>query len=250
MKSLEITNATLATAQAIAKTTDTIEYNQTLSANANLRISNLEKSLQKSNTIINQIKSKNLQKNFQGSHFSESVAAPEKMTLSKKVIRTNMKRNMVDLTAEDIEENDAEEIIPSLPTPRKKQKLYRAKNPCTPTLRKSVQWKEREVKDFHPSYPAAEMFSKNTTPNPFMLNSLGQRPHLFPTPPPPSPYMFHMQNPFGNYQTHFNIPNQFLHQNQTQPYLNTLHPFNHLTNTQTKATKANPLLNQHYHHKN
>jgi hypothetical protein len=57
MKSLEITNATLATAQAIAKAANIQESTQRLHANNNLRISILEKSInkqeQKSNEIIN-----------------------------------------------------------------------------------------------------------------------------------------------------------------------------------------------------
>jgi hypothetical protein len=124
MKSFKVTSATTATALAIAKATDTIDHNQTLSANANLRISNLEKFVQKqeqkSNTIINQIKSKSLQKNFQGSHPSESVASPKKMTLTKKTKNTNLKRNLVDLTTDDTEDNGMEEItlttIPSIST--------------------------------------------------------------------------------------------------------------------------------------
>jgi hypothetical protein len=67
MKSKEITSARAATAQAFAKATNTIHYNQALSAIANLRISNLERSMhkqeQKSNEIINQLKSNSLQKN-------------------------------------------------------------------------------------------------------------------------------------------------------------------------------------------
>jgi hypothetical protein len=262
MKSFEVINATTATALAIAKATDTIDYNQTLSANANLRISNLEKFVQKqeqkSNTIINQIKSKNPQKNFQGSHPSESVASPKKMTLTKKIKNTNLKRNLVDLTTEDAENNGMEEITPPPPTSRKPQKLHKTKNSRTLSTRKSVKWKEGEIKGFHPNYPAAQMFSKNTTPNQSTWNNHGLHPPLFPTPPPPSFHTTQIQNPFGNFQTYLNSPNlsytqqQPLHPNQTQTYFHAPNPFKYPTYTQTKTTRENPFpnLNQNFHQNN
>jgi hypothetical protein len=242
MKSMEILNATTSTAQAIAKATDSIDYNKILSANANLRIANLEKSFQKqeqkSNTIINQLKAKSLQKNSSGSHFSESMASPEKLTLQKKQSKSNMKRNMVDLTTEDTEEQYTEEEMLAQRAYHKKQKQrhHRQKNPRTPS-RKAVQWKEGEVKNFHPHYPATELFSNQTTQNPFMMNSLAQKPPLFPMPPPPtsSPYYHHYQVQ-PNLPNHFPTHRQFLNPNQTQLDRQTSNPFNHLTKTSPFAT--------------
>jgi hypothetical protein len=243
MKSMEVLNATTATAQAIAKATDSINYNQILNANANLRIANLEKSLhkqeQKSNTIINQLKSKNSQKNLTGSHFSESMASPEKSTLLKKHLKPNLKRNLVDLTTEDSEVQKSEEITSPPYTYRKKQKQHKQKNSRTPT-RKTVQWKEGEVKDFHPNYPVAELFSNQAIQNPFMMNSHTQRPPLFPTPPPPPPSYqpnFHLQ---PNITSQFSAHHHFL--NQPQP----INPFNHTNYSQNKFAKSNLFTTSNY----
>jgi hypothetical protein len=65
--SVDLTKATEATSQAIAKATRNLESSLKLSAHTNLRISNLEKSFtrqeEKSNEIINHLKSNRLQKN-------------------------------------------------------------------------------------------------------------------------------------------------------------------------------------------
>jgi hypothetical protein len=244
MKSMEILDATTATAQAIAKATDSINYNQALSANANLRIANLEKSLQKqeqkSNTIINQIKSKNLknsQKNSIGSHFSESMASPEKSTLSKKHSITNSKRNMVDLTTEDVVVQIPEEEASPPRLYRKKQKQHRSKNSHTST-RKKVQWKEGEIKDFHPNYPVAELFSNQTIQNPFMVNSHTHRPPFSPMPPLPTSFQYNSQIQ-PNVPSHLPTHHHFLNLNQIQSNNHTLNPFSHQNYTQNKFAKSN-----------
>jgi hypothetical protein len=85
MKSLEIINASTATAQAIAKATNALEHNEALNVNTSLRISNLEKwklkQEQQTNELSNRIKpqtsQKNIQKNSKGSHLKESMTSPE-----------------------------------------------------------------------------------------------------------------------------------------------------------------------------
>jgi hypothetical protein len=259
MKSKEIINASTATAEAITKATETINYNKILSANANLRISNLEKSIQKqeqkSNTIINQLKSKKHQKNLQGSHFTESVASPSKLTLTKK-------RTMVDLTLEDQESAEEQTTnmnlkMSSTPAFNKKQKQYKTKNLRTPT-RKAVQWKEGEVKNFHPNYPVAKLFSTQMDHSPFTMNNhshgqplFPQTLPFFPQAPPPTSYTFQPQNPFNNYQTHLNVPNQAhahhqqlnLNLNQNKQHTPVLNPFSY----QHNSTMNTPFLNQKFH---
>jgi len=156
MQSLEITKATAATAQAIAKATSNLESNQKLTANTNLRISNLEKSMarqeEKANEIINRLKSSNQQKNSKGSHLLESMASPEKMTPSRNAIQNTKqdtpKRTIVDLTLETLENHTTEgKALSSSPPYHKKQKHRQQrtnppqKNQRTPT-KKSVQWKD------------------------------------------------------------------------------------------------------------
>jgi len=123
MKSLEITNASTATAQAIAKATNALEHNEALSVNANLRISNLEKwklkQEQQTNKLSNHLEQqalqKNIQKNLKGSHQKESVTSPEKVTPSTILKRNNLKRNVVDLTLENSQEQDTNPIMFSPP---------------------------------------------------------------------------------------------------------------------------------------
>jgi tellurite resistance protein len=99
MQSLETTKATMATAQAIAKATNNLESNQKLTANTNLRISNLEKSMarqeEKANEIINRLKSNHQQKNSKGSHLPESMASPEQMTPSTQEVQCTIPNKML-----------------------------------------------------------------------------------------------------------------------------------------------------------
>ncbi len=80
LKSLQTTSASAATALAITIATENFNHQQSLDIKTNLRISNLERNFSrqehKSNNIINLLK-KSHQKNYQGSHFIESVTSPE-----------------------------------------------------------------------------------------------------------------------------------------------------------------------------
>jgi hypothetical protein len=90
-----------------------MEHNHMLSMNANLCISNLEKTLsrqeQKTNEIFKKIKpsQSKQQKYSQGSHSLESVTSPERKTL-KKPFNNRHKRQLVDLTKDDADELENE----------------------------------------------------------------------------------------------------------------------------------------------
>jgi hypothetical protein len=257
MKSLEITNATLATAQAITKAANIQESTQRLHANNNLRISILEKSFnkqeQKSNEIINLIKSKRqpknikIQKNSKGSHSSESMASPDHTTLRyKHTSKTLPKRNLVDLTTGEMEEEEPEKTHSPQPPPSKKPKQNQQKRGAVSNRythsKKTVHWQDK---------------TQNTTGT---VGTVGytpsmqpQQPPTFPQPPPPAllPSPFHLQyyahhNGMG---THYNqqiFPNSGLFQHQTC----VTNPFSYTPQTQHKNITNNPFSNQPHFRKN
>jgi hypothetical protein len=89
-----VLSASAAMALALTKATENFDHQQKLEVKTNLRISNLEKTVNrqehKPNTILNHLK-KPQQKNYQGSHSLESVTSPEEKTLSKKQKKSNKK---------------------------------------------------------------------------------------------------------------------------------------------------------------
>jgi hypothetical protein len=194
MKSLEITNASTATAQAIAKATNALEHNEALSVNANLRISNLEKwklkQEQQTNELSNRLKQqalqKNIQKNLKGSHQKESVTSPEKVTPSTILKRNNLKRNVVDLTLENSQEQDTNPIMFSPPqhllkkTHKKHRKNLGLKSQQTPT-KKSVQWKDSGDTSSMVHKTQVEMTIKQHTTTP-LLNLCSTWTNPIPTP--------------------------------------------------------------------
>jgi len=160
MQSHATINATTATAIAIAKATNNMEYNRSLNANANLRISNIEKSLirqeQKTNEISKNIKHNQpkQQKNYKGSHSLESMTSPERKTLLKP-FNHKQKRPFVDLTKDDTNESENESMMnyitsPPPPTRRKtkqkqNQKGQGPKRNNTNHPRKTIQWGKPET---------------------------------------------------------------------------------------------------------
>jgi len=194
MKSLEITNASTATAQAIAKATNALEHNKALSVNANLRISNLEKwklkQEQQTNELSNRLKQqalqKNIQKNLKGSHQKQSVTSPEKVTPSTILKRNNLKRNVVDLTLENSQEQDTNPIMFSPPqhllkkTHKKHRKNLGLKSQQTPT-KKSVQWKDSGDTSSMVHKTQVEMTLKQHTTTP-LLNLCSTWTNPIPTP--------------------------------------------------------------------
>ncbi len=112
MKAMDTLSATEATALAITKATENVEMSQLTTSEANLRIENLERSSrrqeQKANEIINQLKTKQSQKNFKGSHQKEPMTSPPTASVPAltKIIN-NKKRHVVDLTLEETEAQDS-----------------------------------------------------------------------------------------------------------------------------------------------
>jgi len=229
MKSLEITNATLATAQAIAKAANIQESTQRLHANNNLRISILEKSInkqeQKSNEIINIIKSKHQikniknQKNSKGSHSPESMASPDHMTLKHKhTSKAILKRTLVDLTTEEMEEQEPEKInSPQLPPPKKtrqnQHKRGTLSNRSTHS-KKTVHWQDKNTQKHSEPYSANENLARTVSLAP---NIQPHQPPAFPQPPPPPPPLIPTPFPYQYYSHHNGMSphyNQQIYPNQ------------------------------------
>jgi len=210
MKSLDIINASTATAQAIAKATNTLEHNEAININTSLRISNLEKwklkQEQQTNELSNRIKAqtsqKNIQKNSNGSHLKESMTSPEKMTPSTMLKRNNLKRSIVDLTLENSQEQHTSTSMFSPPQLLKKthkthRKNFGTKNQQTLT-KKSVQWKDSVNTTTIPLKNQIKTTQTQPICNPFTLNQNDQPVPFFPPPPPPLSTTFgqHVQNPY------------------------------------------------------
>jgi len=256
MKSMEIVKATLATAQALEKATENNNLRDSSSLKNDLRISNLEKSLQKqenkANEIINQMKRNQPVKNSPGSHLKESATSPEKTTPSHK--RTKTPRLMVDLTLED---NDEEQHSLS----HKKQKLRQRSSLRKPRSQhprqKTIQWNDtEEVKNYHPNHPVSSTVPPQLGSNPFIKHIHPATPTFFQqvqTPPPPPHYfpqaqtsgnMFHpnyldIPSPFLPPQQQINsAPIQTLHHNPMQR--NTPNPFQPFNQTQNNLAYTNP----------
>jgi hypothetical protein len=203
MKAIETLNATEATVLAIAKATENTEISQLSTAEANLRINNLERSARKqehkTNELSNQLKHKHQQKNYKGSHVKESMTSPthQTPTTGKNVFQT--KRQLVDLTLEDNEDLTTQ-------TRHKRQKQSQgtfAKTKARHTRPKAVQWKdEQDLKIFNPHHQTANPPSTfKLAANPFipqvthtqLLPTDGPAPytntaifqHSLPTPPTP-----------------------------------------------------------------
>jgi len=84
MSSLQMINATEATAHAIAKATENINITNTKDLTSNLRLSTLEKQVRKQDQKLNkQSKMLHQQKNLHGSHSTGSVASPDHLQTRK-----------------------------------------------------------------------------------------------------------------------------------------------------------------------
>jgi hypothetical protein len=248
MKSLEIINASTATAQAIAKATNALEHNETINVNTSLRISNLEKwklkQEQQTNELSNRIKpqtsQKNIQKNSKGSHLKESMTSPEKMTPSTILKRNNLKRSIVDLALENSQEQDADTPMSSPPHLLKKthkihRKNFGMKNQQTLT-KKSVQWKDSVNTNTTSLKNQIKTMQKQPIYNPFTLDQNNQPVPFFPPPPPPLSTTFGQlgQNPYHlQLQLNGTIP----------PYNHSLYPNPTLHNFQNILSNPSNLHN-------
>jgi hypothetical protein len=266
LKTLQTITASAATALALTKATENFDHQQKLDVTTNLRISNVERTLNKqehkTNTILKHLR-KPQQKNSQGSHSPESVTSPEVKTLSKKQNRNHtrkLKRGVVDLTTEESEEElRTEDLTPNITssTKRTKQSQRRARGTTKiqPTQKKlkSIHWKNTEtIQQFHPHYPVSSSFIQHTQTNPFTTQVLIPKPPLFPPPPPPqlSAHPFYAQNSFqpqngSNYRGDSQIPqNQQLNANPFLNHTQTLNPFRLSGRNATAQTRKNPFHTQ------
>jgi hypothetical protein len=265
LKSLQTISASHATALAITKATETFNNQQSLNANTNLRISNLERDSarheHKSNNIINFLKkSQQKGKNYQGSHFAESMTSPETQTLSGQHQKQakRLKRNLIDLTTEEtIEISNTKKPHLAISQPIKGKRNQRksrgqSKNPQA-TTRKSIQWKDTEtIHQFHPQYPVASPFVQHTPANPFTMQSDAPKPPLFPPPPPPqiTLHPIYTQSSFQpqiGHQHSFasqTLPNQQAHPNPFQSYFQPTNPFTNFVHNQAFSDRKNPFQKQ------
>jgi len=237
MKTLEIANATLSTAFAIAKATENDNTANSQQQISNLRISNLEKAIkrqeQKSNVIFKEIKHNHTQKNMTGSHNKGSVASPETSTLTRN--KNKSRQNVIDLSTEDADETTPLQTSPISSPPYykrtpKRQRKGKSTQPYNSNNKKTIQWKETESKLYNPEHPVANNFTQPqivTTPFPSNINFAASNgtwkvPTLQNT---PTIFVPQQQNPFGNQQyTHaplgFQQPQQNIFtQNQFNPYM-------------------------------
>lgn len=158
MKALESASALEATALAYAKATANINNDKSANLNTNLRLNNLEKAFrrqeQKTNETKNKNKNKN-QKNLSGSQQSVPLASPQKLAPAKR------KTTIVDLTSDKSGETLQEEFENVQHYPHQKiktQKRQKKNRNQHESYKKSIQWKEAEVKDFNPKSPVNSTF--------------------------------------------------------------------------------------------
>jgi hypothetical protein len=242
MKSIELMDASTATAQAIAKATNSLEHTEALCVNANLRISNLEKwklkQEQQTNELSNRLKpqaqQQNTQKNSKGSHLKESMTSPEKLTPFSIQKRNNSKRNLVDLTLENSQEQERD-TNPTLFSPphhhlkkthKKNRRNSVQKSQQTPT-KKTVHWKD-SGDDI--SVPHKTQVSYNPY-NLYTVDKHNQPVPFFPPPPPPPSTIFmpHGQTPFQHH---------LLRSGSIPAYSHSLYPATDTNNFQ--STRSNP----------
>jgi len=236
MKTLETTNASEATALAIAKATENIQSSNNLTLGANLRLSNLEKAIrrqeQRTNELNNNINKKSkYQKNPTGSHPQEPMASP-----IQKVPQQSQKRNntqLIDLTSDMTGDNitNANPSRQSYSKQRtKNQKRQRKTHNPYHTPKKLIKWKEAEIKDFNPNSPAntlpthsgtqlsQSMVIRGTGTSPFYPFSTIQPASFVPAPPNPFTNGFQNQGHIQSFlqQGHYRNPFQQQQQDRMQ----------------------------------
>jgi len=230
MRSKETSDITAATSLAIAKATEDINSANTQHLTSILRINNLEKSTrvqqQKTNEIINALKAKRAQKNYNGSYKKGSVTSPSKQTLKT---GSGNKHKIIDLSKEEPEHLESHpslqqntqtlqnfEDLGSPPNQRYKRQKKGKTQQAYQT--KKVQWQNQELAHTNQAY--TDTLTATHT----------QQPPVFQPAPAPSffqqqqyPVYSHYQlNPFGtNFapQTQPLLTSQMVPPNTFQPQL-------------------------------
>ena len=162
------------------------------------------------------------------------MTSPEKLTPFAILKRNNSKRNLVDLTLENSQEQDRDTnpILFSPPhhllkkTHKKHRKNSGQKSQQTPT-KKTVHWKDSGDGD---SIPHKTQVSYNPY-NPYTVDQHNQPVPFFPPPPPPPSTIFmpHGQNPYQH---------QLQHSRSIPAYSHSFYPTTNTNNFQN--TLSNP----------
>jgi hypothetical protein len=245
MQALEVINATQATANALARATKHLSEKNSQEEEKELRTTNLEKNFkkqeQKTNEIVNKLKTFNhkqtrIRKNSMGSHPTESMVSPTPQTLAQS--KHNKRQRMVDLTGdEDYDKgnlHNTETIagLQSPPSPQTGHRPKRIKNYqyLSPPQEKSIQWRQAEVLQYNPNFPAAHP-SLITAAQPLTPMSFNTaiNPPFFPPAPAPQPLSAPSPNPFYNQHGNQRAINSQPTIGQTQPktpHTNAFNPFN------------------------
>lgn len=199
IKRLEFTNASEATALAIAKATENIDSEKSINLHTELRLNNLEKAIRRQEQNTNETKTKNRnntpQKNSYGSHQWVPLASPQKSAPAKR------QASIVDLTTDKSVETQTNKTGNEQPLPNQKgkiQKRQKRHRNLQEGHKKSVQWKDTEIKNFNLRSPPNQTsipHGNQTTPS-TGTQELGFPPfYLIPT-MQPTPFGQPSQNPF------------------------------------------------------
>jgi hypothetical protein len=189
LQAIEINNATESTALAIYHATDNINHTNQLNLNANLRLSNLEKSFkrneQRNNELINKQKRQKTQKTSTGSHTTEPMASPTQMALSKQEIP------ILDLTGDHPIEGATHQWKANSGRPNRGKMRQRKNIRTQDPEKKFVQWKSAEIRNFNPAAPVSTTPATATWNTPdTTAQKTSNLPQFHPAqlpPPPPAP---------------------------------------------------------------
>jgi len=198
MKAKEVTDVTAATSLAITKATENINAANAQNLTSILRINNLEKLAknqeQKSNEILNALKSKRLQKNSNGSYKQGSVTAPASQTLKPHTFNS---QKVIDLSTEESVQSESHTLL--------RQNLQNTQNYESPVLipnhhskrqrkdKNQAAHKSKKVKWSSPEPTNTSQVHMNSFPTSYTL-----QPPIFP--PAPAPTLLHQQHyPFYGY---------------------------------------------------
>ena len=231
-KSLDATNITASTANAIAKAHDTISNTQSQNLNSSLRITNLEKSFKKqehkTNEALNSLRNFTQQKNLKGSSMTGSGTSPERKTLfqNKNKSRTQNKRKnatsqkVIDLSKEDVQESEASpfrssNLFSNLITASNRQKNRKISTSNEVARHgKTVCWSDMELASLNPRNLDSTPFHTQQPPLPNMQNGTAVGTPYFPPTPLPyhpatfthMPYTQHAQSLFQSPASTLNQP--------------------------------------------
>jgi hypothetical protein len=262
--SIESTNASELTAMAIAKASNKITNDDSLNINANLRLNNLEKAVrrqeQQSNEIRNFNKRNKTQKNSVGSHPLEQLASPNRSAPppSKTVIvdltRTNDKSERESTHGYKGKRHNPATQIKNIKNIKRQRKSHHTPDP----LRRRVQWKTSEMKNFNPNAPVASTLQ----PQDFQANSTNVsqtsgsfQPYQFVMPQPISlgtPVYNTLHNGTYSHNQHLqkpvHQPTQFIQGHVQNPYYTQQPHFQSPFHTPSHPLN-NPFISQHQNKK-